>query len=147
MKRSEVIPAVVAIATATVTKAFVTRNARTESDRKAIEAKLVTAGNGYVLEIDPLAGASTQEGSLVKTGAFSSDSVVIMRLRLNSVTAPAGVTQDAMLDDADALICALLADQSLDTSISGTFLDELPLDDGLRTYQITVTVKTDTSAT
>ena len=146
MKRSEVIPAVVAIATATVTKAFVTRNARTESDRKAIDAKLVTAGNGYVLEIDPLAGASTQEGAVVKTGAFSSGSGVVMRLRLNSVTAPVGVTEDTMLDDADALICALLADQSLDTSISGTFLDELPLDDGLRTYQITVTVKTDTSA-
>lgn len=144
MKRSEVIPAVVSVATPVVPLAYVVRNDRTEATRKTIEAKLVTAGEGYVLEIDPIAGASV--AGIIKRGAFASDTAVIMRLRLNKQCAPSGVTLDTMVDDADRIICALLASSALDASIQESFLDELPRDDGLNTYQITFTVKTDTSA-
>jgi hypothetical protein len=143
MKRSEVIPAVIAAVTAAASPAAVIRNTRTEANRKVIEAKLVTAGQGYVLEVDNIAGATVSD--VIKRGAFSSTSVVIMRLRLNTQTAPAGITADTMLDDVDAIICALL-NSRIGASIQGEFLDELPLDDGLTTYQITATIITETSS-
>ena len=120
------------------------RNDRTEAVRRTIEDNLRTALHGYVLEVNPLAGATA--GGVIKRGAFSSDSTVIMRLRLNTQCAPTGVTSDTMLDTADAIICALLAAPSIEASITGDFLDELADDAGLITYQITATITTDTSA-
>lgn len=142
MKRSEAIPAVISAITASASPAWVVRNTRTEAVRRTIEDRLRTALGGYVLEIDPVAGASIAD--VIKRGAFASDSTVIMRLRLNTQTAPAGVTADTMLDTADAIICALLSSQALDASVQGNFLDELAEDVGLITYQITATVQTDT---
>ena len=142
MKRSEVIPTVISAITAAASPATIVRNTRTEVVRRTIEDILRTSLGGYVLEIDPVAGASVAD--VIKRGAFASDSTVIMRLRLNTQTAPAGVTADTMLDTADAIICALLSSQALDASVQGNFLDELAEDVGLITYQITATVQTDT---
>ena len=144
MKRSEVIPAVVAAITAAASPAYVIRNDRTAATTAAIDTRLKTAAQGFVLEVDPLAGASVAD--VIKRGAFASESTVIMRLRLNTQCAPAGVTADTMLDTADAIICALLAASPLESSVAGNFLDELAEDAGLITYQITATITTDTSA-
>lgn len=141
MKRSEVIPAVVAAITAAASPAYVIRNDRTAATTAAIDTRLKTAAQGFVLEVDPLAGASVAD--VIKRGAFASESTVIIRLRLNAQCAPAGVTADTMLDTADAIICALLAAR-IGANITGSFLDELADDAGLITYQITATITTDT---
>lgn len=143
MKRSEVIPAVVAAITAAASPAYVIRNDRTAATTAAIDTRLKTAAQGFVLEVDPLAGASVAD--VIKRGAFASESTVIMRLRLNTQCAPAGVTADTMLDTVDAIICALLAAR-IGANITSSFLDELAEDAGLITYQITANITTQTSA-
>ena len=143
MKRSEVIPAVIAAITSAAAPAVIFRNNRTEAVRRQIEDQLKTAGAGLVLEIDPVAGATVQD--IVKRGAFSSTSVVIMRLRLNTATAPTGITADAILDVVDSIVCALL-NAGLGAAIAGPFLDELAEDTGLMAYQITATITTQASA-
>lgn len=139
MKPSEVIPAVLSTVATAASPAAVIRNDRTEAVRRTIEDKLRTALHGFILEVDPLAGASAKD--VVKRGAFSAEASIIMRLRLNTQCAPAGVTGDTMLDTAYSIIRALLAAQ-LGAYISGPFLDELADDTGLITYQITATVTT-----
>ena len=148
MKRSEVIPAVIAAITPVTSPAVVViRNDYSQAAADSMESELRTADHGIVAAVEPIQGASTGAGQVVKRGAFASDSRITIALRMNPKTKPASMDADKLLDIADLMICALLAYPSLDCELSGAFLDLIPEDSGLVTYAITFTVKTDTSAT
>ena len=149
MKRSEVIPAVIAAITpiATAATVAVIRNDYSRDASDAMETKLRTTGLGAIASVEPIQGATTSAGQVVKRGAFASDSRVTIALRMNPVTKPAALDADKLLDVADAMICAVLSSQTLDAELSGAFLDLISEDVGCVTYSITFTIKTDTSAT
>ena len=147
MKRSEVIPAVVAAISAVAPPAVVIRNDYSDAAANSMETELRTSDHGVIAAVEPIQSATTGAGQLVKRGAFASENRVTVALRMNPKTKPASMDSDKLLDLADAMLCAVLAYPSLDSEISGAFLDLIPEDSGLVTYALTFTVKTDTFAT
>lgn len=147
MKRSEVIPAVIAAIAPVASPAVIIRNDYSQAAAELMEAELRTPDHGVVAAIEPIQGASTNDGQVVKRGAFASDSRITIALRMNPKTKPATMDADKLLDLADAMFCALLSSQTLDVGLSGAFLDLITEDVGNVTYALSFTVKTDTSAT
>lgn len=142
MKRSEVIPAIVAAITTAAAPAEVVRNDYSASASAVMDAILIAAGRGIVAAVEPIQTAAVAD--TVNRGGFASKSAVAISLRMNPQTKPAGVTADTLLDIADAIIVAVLAAPGLEASISGNVISLVPADEGLLTYDILFTVTTDT---
>lgn len=141
--RSQVIPAAIAVLTPVATPARIVRNDRSAAAKDAMEIILRTAGQGIVLSIDPIVGASLS--GKPQRGAFASDSTLVLRLRMNQQTKPADFSADSLLDLADTIAATLLRSSALEAELAKEFLDEVVEDTGLLTYQLLFTVKTETS--
>ena len=142
MKRSEVIPAVIAAVTPVASPAVIIRNDFSEAKAAEMEAVLCTAGSGIVLAIQPITGASVS--GKIRRGAFASQSSIALVFRMNPATKPNGFTADSLLDLVDAAAVALLSSQSIEADIDGQFIDLTAEDAGNLTYSLTVNIKTDT---